>query len=85
MFLRPAGLLLVLFVQIGFCYPAQASVQIGDETVEKIDALVSSKIPWSGYTPGVYYLQRRPTGYPGSRVPAVSEGSDEQNSRAPSA
>jgi CubicO group peptidase (beta-lactamase class C family) len=83
MFLRKAGILLILFVQIGFSDLAQAGVQISDETVERIDALVSSKIPWTGYTPAYSILidqagqivYERNIGYAdiGNRVPATRD------------
>ena len=80
-FMRSAKFLLVLFVCIVFCAPAQAGVQITDDTVGKIDELVSSKIPWTGYTPsysilidqGGKIVYERNIGYTdiGNRVPAT--------------
>ena len=82
-FIRSAKFLLVLFVCIVFCAPAQAGVQITDDTVGKIDALVSSKIPWTGYTPsysilidqGGKIVYERNIGYAdiGNRVPATRD------------
>jgi len=54
--IRSVGFLIFLFTHIIFCDPAQAGIQINDETVEKIDALVSSKIPWTGDTPAYSIL-----------------------------
>jgi len=53
---RSMGFLVVLFTHSIFCGPAQAGIQINDETVKKMDALVSSKIPWTGYTPAYSIL-----------------------------
>ena len=39
-----------------FCTPVLAGFRISDETIERIDTLVSSKIDWSGDTPAYTIL-----------------------------
>jgi len=54
--LRAAILFVVLFANVVFCYPAQAKVEFDQETIGKIDALVSSKVNWTGDTPAYSIL-----------------------------
>jgi len=78
--LRQAVVLAVLLV---FCFPAQGRVEINQETIDKIDALVSSKVIWSGDTPaysilidqGGEIVYERNIGFAdiGNRVPATRD------------
>lgn len=50
-------MILAVFIALCFFYtPVLADFQISDETIERIDALVSSKIDWSGDTPAYTIL-----------------------------
>jgi len=54
--IRSAKFLVVLVTHIISYNLAQAAVQINEETIEKLNALVTSKIPWNGNTPAYSIL-----------------------------
>jgi len=79
--LRAAILCAVFFANVVFCYPVQAKVEFNQETINRLDVLVSSKISWSGDSPaysilidqGGEIVYERNIGYAdiGNHVPAT--------------
>ncbi len=79
--LRRAALFVVLLVNIVFSGSAQSKVEFNQEIIENIDALVSSRLSWSGDTPaysilidqGGEIVYERNSGYAdiGNQIPAT--------------
>lgn len=55
-FFRPAGLAFFLLACFGFCCVVQADSRFDAKTLARIDALVSSKVTWTGETPAYSIL-----------------------------
>jgi len=78
---RVALLFVVLIANVVFCVPALANVEFDQETIDKLDALVDSKVSWAGNTPaysilidqGGEIVYERNTGFAdiGNRIPAT--------------
>jgi D-alanyl-D-alanine carboxypeptidase len=83
MSVRKSGFFIALLAQLVFCLPVLAAVHFDDELKDRIDALVTSKVPWTGYTPsysilidqGGQTVYERNIGYAdiGNRIPATHD------------